>query len=203
MCNTYTVRPKLGAIAHERAVNEAIAKLKVSLVRRSAPGVVVLATEGVLHPEIMRWGFHRPFSDSINNTRSAKFTSPMWRESLALRRCLVPITTFFEWKPETGGRKQAYEFRRPDGEWMWVAGIYERTEAHGGCFATLTTEPSSVVEPIHDRMLAILEFNEALAFLHGDTLPLAPYTGEILAVPCDSPLKKPRPDKGEPQGELF
>ena len=77
MCNTYTVRPKLSAIAHEREVNEAVAKLKTSLVRRSAPGVVMLATDGALHPELMLLGFHRPFSDSINNARSDRFTSPM------------------------------------------------------------------------------------------------------------------------------
>lgn len=203
MCNTYTVRPKLGAIAHERAVNEAVAKLKSSLIRRSAPGVVMLSKDGELTPELMRWGFHRPFSDAINNARSDKFTSSMWREALAQRRCLVPISTFYEWKPKTGGIKQAYEFRRPDGEWMWIAGIYERTEAQGGCFATITTEPSALMEPIHDRMLAVLEFDEALAFLHGETLPFMPYSGEILAVPCDSPLKKIRPDRVDPQSELF
>ena len=120
-----------------------------------------------------------------------------------MRRCLVPVSTFFEWKAETGGRKQAYEFRRPDGEWMWIAGIYERTEAHGGCFATITTEPSALMEPIHDRMLAVLDFHDALAFLRGVKLPFAPYTGEILALPCDSPLKKTKPNKGGPQGELF
>lgn len=164
----------------------------------------MLSTDGELQPETMRWGFHRPFSDSINNARSDKFSSPTWKESLALRRCLVPVSTFFEWKPEADGRKQAYEFKRPDGEWMWIAGIYEHSEKFGLCFATITTEPPEWVVPIHDRMLAVLDFDDALEFLHGATLPFTPYAGSITATPCESPLKR-KPDAKEsgPQGELF
>lgn len=204
MCNAYTVRPKVGAKALEAVVSAEISQLPSLLVRRSGRGVVVTAKDGELIPETMRWGFHRPFSDSINNARSDKFSSPTWREALVQRRCLVPISIFYEWQPKSNGLKQAYEFRRPDCEWMWVAGLFEYSANHGNCYATITTEPPEWVVPIHDRMLSVLDFDEALEFLHGANLPFTPYAGPIIATPCESPLKR-KPDAKEsgPQGELF
>jgi putative SOS response-associated peptidase YedK len=203
MCNAYTVRPKIGALELDAVVSAEVSKLPSPLVRRTGRGVVVVAGETGPFPEIMRWGFQRPFSDAINNARSDKFTSLVWAESLRTRRCLVPISTCYEWQPQAGGAKQAFEFRRPDGEWMWVAGLFERT-AHGACYATITTEPSTLVVPIHDRMLAVLDNNDAFAFLGGESLPFAPYQGEMIAIPCDSPLKrKPKPSPDDPQAELF
>ncbi|MEY3898191.1 MAG: hypothetical protein RLZZ214_3712 [Verrucomicrobiota bacterium] len=201
MCNAYTVRPKVGARALAAVVSEEISKLPSSLVRRTGSGVVVRSDGTGLSPEIMRWGFHRPFSDAINNARSDKFSSPTWADSLRLRRCLVPISTFYEWQPLVGKAKQTFEFKRPDGEWMWVAGLFEHSDKYGPCFATITTEPPEWVVPIHDRLLAVVDFDDGLAFLHGETLPFGPYAGKIEAVPCESPLKRKGP--GPPQGELF
>lgn len=57
------------------------------------------------------------------------------------------------------------------------------------------------LEPIHDRMLSVLSFDDALSFLRGESLPFTPYAGnEIVATPCESPLKR-KPDG--PQAELF
>lgn len=201
MCNAYTVRPKVGSKELVALLSKEIGKLKSPLVRRTGPGVVLVANGSELQPATMRWGFERPFSKAINNARSDNFQSLVWSEALKSRRCLVPISTFFEWKENPDRSKQAYEFRRPDDDWMWVAGLYEPSDTHGPCYATITTEPPPVVEPIHDRMLAVLEFEEGLAFLRGETLPFTPYVGAILATPCASPLKRtPPPD---PQGELF
>ena len=204
MCNAYTVRPKIGALALDAVVSAEILKLPSPLVRRTGPGVVVMTNPDEPFPEIMRWGFRRPFGDAINNARSDKFTSRTWAEALRLRRCLVPVSSFYEWQHLPGGSKQAYEFSRPDGGWMWIAGLYERTESHGACYATITTEPSPAVMPIHDLMLAVLDAEPAIAFLRGEMLPFTPYAGEIVINRCDSPLKrKSKPPGDDPQAELF
>lgn len=202
MCNAYTVRTKLGGSEIDALVSAGIAKLRSSLVRRTGRGVVVRADaggEGLL-VESMRWGFRRSFSDAINNARSDNLQSPVWKEAVAERRCLVPISTFYEWQPLPMGGKQAYEFRRGDGEWMWVAGLYEVDERHGGCFATMTTEPPEWVLPIHDRLLAIVTEEDGKRYLRGEFVPSAPYAGELIAERCESPLKRTM-DQG--QGELF
>jgi putative SOS response-associated peptidase YedK len=204
MCNAYTVRPKIGAKALAGVVSAEIVKLPSQLVRRSAKGVVVTGKHGELLATTMRWGFHRPFSDSINNARSDKFTSRTWAESLAERRCVVPISTFYEWKELPFNARQPYEFKRSDDDWIWVAGLFEESEKYGPCYATITTEPPEWMSPIHDRMLGVLDFEDAMNFLHGDSLPFTPYPGELIAETCDSPLKgKSRNSEEGPQGELF
>ena len=96
--------------------------------------------------------------------------------------------------------KLAFEFRRPNGEWIRIAGLFEESEKYGRCYARITTEPSAWLSPIHDRILAVLDFEEAEAFLRCETPQFEPYPGTIIAAPCVSPLKQTTPG---PQGELF
>lgn len=203
MCNAYTVRPKLAGRAQELVVSTEITKLPANLVRRTGRGVVAVIGAGGLTGKTMRWGIQTPRFDSINNARSDKLASPVWAESLEKRRCIVPISSFFEWQELPHRAKQPYEFRRRDDDWMWVAGLYATSEKYGDCYATITTEPPAWMVPIHDRMLAILDFDRAMDFLHDGTPPDAPYAGEILATPCPSPLRKPKPEDKNQQGELF
>lgn len=200
MCNAYTVRPKVGARELDQIVSAEIGRLPSPLVRRTAPGVVVLPSDGGLRATIMRWGFQRSFSDAINNARADKLESPTWKEAVESGRCLVPISTFYEWQPLAGKAKQAFEFRRPDREWMWIAGLFEKSDRYGMCYATITTEPAPVAEPIHDRMLAVLDFDDAMAFLRGESIPSQPYQGNLVAEPCESPLKR---KSAGVQGDLF
>ena len=100
------------------------------------------------------------------------------------------------------GKKQAHAFQHQDDDWLWVAGLWEESDEHGLCYATITTEPSSLVEPIHDRMLAIVGLQQGLNFIRGGKLEFAPYQGPLVVDACDSPLKKQGPDEGL-QGELF
>ena len=203
MCNAYRVIPKRGSVGLDAAVSTAIRSLPSNLIRRSGPGVVVRMQDGDLLPCPMRWGFHRNFSDAINNARSDNLASSVWAEAFEARRCLVPISVFYEWQPLPNGRKQAFEFRRDDDEWMWIAGLWEDSEKHGPCYATITTEPSALVEPIHDRMLAVIDFTDGERFLRGEDLPFQPYGGPLVASACASPLKRTTPQGGGDQRELF
>jgi putative SOS response-associated peptidase YedK len=151
----------------------------------------------------MRWGFHRSFSDATNNARSENLASPVWAKAFHARRCLVPISSFYEWQTLPNGRKQAFEFRSENGDWMWVAGLWEDSDKYGKCYATITTEPSTLVEPIHDRMLAVVDFSDGIRFLDGADLPFLPYTGPMVANTCESPLRRGAPHDGGVQQELF
>lgn len=199
MCNAYNLRQrgnKGGANLDEVAsvselINAEIAKLPSPLIRRTGRGVVVTGISGELTATNMRWGFEHPRYREVNNTRATSLKSPFWAESLEKRRCLVPMSSFYEWAESASksAPRQAYEFRRPDDDWMWVAGIYQPSEAHGWTYSTITTEPSPVVVAVHDRMLAVLDWERALEFLHGEFVPREPYGGQILAAPVPSPLK--------------
>jgi len=199
MCNTYVIRPKRGAQGLARRVSEATTELASALIRKSDPGVIVRANGRV---ETMRWGFHREFNPSINNARSDKLEGGMWRESFHERRCVIPMSVFYEWGPGSGGRKQAHEFRDPDGDFLWAVGIWEEHSEHGACFSMVTTAASPVMSPIHDRMPALLrpeKMNQWLACSGG--WDFQPFAGPLVVEPCESPLATRRPD-GE-QRELF
>lgn len=203
MCNVYRLKEKKVVADVEEAVNERIRQLASKLIRRAGRGPVLRQMNGELLVEEMRWGFVRGFSDAINNARTDNLSSKVWEEAYQQGRCLVPISEFYEWQPLPFDKKQPHAFRHPDaGEWLWVAGLWEASERHGGCYATLTTEPSAAVEPIHDRMLAIVGLEQGLEFLAGAELSSKPYEGPLQIEPCESPLKK-QASRDDSQGELF
>jgi putative SOS response-associated peptidase YedK len=204
MCNIYLISPKKGTSQRARANKIAVAveKLPSMRVRKSDPGVVMLAGERV---EIMRWGFARHFNPSINNARSDKLESGMWAEAFRTRRCVIPVSWFYEWGPGAGGRKQAYEFHDPDDGYLWIAGLWEPGEGDlGFCYSMVTTEASPVMAPIHTRMPAVLRAEEVPAFLDLENpWVFRPFDGALAVTPCESPLKRRSPPRDDPQGELW
>ena len=203
MCNVYRLKEKKIVADVDAAVNERIRQLASKLIRRSGRGPVLRQQEGKPVVDVMRWGFERGFSDSINNARTDNLKSKVWEEAYEQRRCLVPISEFYEWQPLPFDKKQPHAFRHPhEDEWLWVAGLWESSENHGACYATLTTEPSVVMEPIHDRMLAIVGLERGMEFLAGAELSSKPYGGPLHIEACESPLKK-QAREDDPQGELF
>jgi putative SOS response-associated peptidase YedK len=202
MCNSYRIKPKRGA---ERGlldrISDAVEKLPSSLVRKSDPGIIIRA-DGLV--EAMRWGFHRSFNPSINNARSDKLESGMWKEAFHERRCVIPMSLFYEWGPAVAGRKQAHEFRDPDDDFLWIAGIWENNPEFGPCYSMVTTAASPLMAPIHDRMPAVLRPDEMQEFLGGDGhWDFRPFGGALVVVPCESPLKRKVPPRDDSQGELW
>jgi putative SOS response-associated peptidase YedK len=200
MCNTYVIGPKRGAQGLAQRVSEATAKLASALVRKSDPGVVVRADGQV---DLMRWGFHREFNPAINNARADKLEGGMWSEAFRERRCVIPMSLFYEWGPGQGGRKQANEFSNPEEDWLWAAGIWEAHAELGPCYSMVTTGASPLMSPIHDRMPALLLSEEMQDWLAGTGgQEFRPFDGPLVVTPCESPLAK-RPVNGPQQVELF
>lgn len=54
VCNTYVAKPKKHSTGWKSRVSEEMEKLKSSLIRKSDPGIVVLAKENDLEPHTMR-----------------------------------------------------------------------------------------------------------------------------------------------------
>jgi putative SOS response-associated peptidase YedK len=69
-------------------------------------------------------------------------------------RCAVPADGFFEWT-ERDGKRQPVWYRRPGGQLLLFAGIWEDSDL-GPRFAILTAPANPDVAPIHDRMPVIL-----------------------------------------------
>lgn len=168
------------------------------LIRPTMPGPVISNVAG-LAGEIMRWGFHRPFANAVNNTRSDKLDSPMWREAFAERRCVIPVSCWYEFSGPPG-RKQAHEFTARDGGLLWAAGIWEENASLGRCYSMIMTDADSFVSAVHDRMPVLLREGETETYLSGGPCVLSITPVELAVRAVASPLKR---KPAETQGDLF
>jgi putative SOS response-associated peptidase YedK len=97
------------------------------------------------------WGLPPIENRAVINARVETVASrPFWQETLAERRCIVPVDGFFEWQGE-----QPYWFHRPDGALLLLAGLWEPGPERAR-FVVLTCAPNALVAAAHDRMPAIL-----------------------------------------------
>jgi putative SOS response-associated peptidase YedK len=124
------------------------------------------------------------------NARAETLTErPLFSRLVEEKRCLIPASGFYEWK-KTGKDKIPYYIHRKDDGLFAFAGLYDvwRGEESPLCSCTIvTTLPNAVVEPLHDRMPAILREKDepvwlAEGALNQETLSriLLPYPAEEL-----------------------
>jgi len=113
---------------------------------------------------MFRWGFVPHWAAAPNGPRTVNAKAetaaekPMFGDSVRHRRCLIPADGFYEWEDTPQGKKPLF-YRLSSGEPMALAGIWDcwpgPTEKLFTC-AILTTPANPLVEPVHDRMPAIL-----------------------------------------------
>ena len=108
----------------------------------------------------------------INARADGVASKPAFRAAFAKRRCLVPISGFYEWqKLGDGKRKQPFIIERVDQQPFVLAGLWERWSKGDSpleTFAIITTEPNALLEPIHDRMPVILDAGDFDRWLDPD-----------------------------------
>jgi putative SOS response-associated peptidase YedK len=90
---------------------------------------------------------------------SAKRT---WALALRQRRCLIPASSYFEWRPSD---KQPFAFGLETKELFGIGGLWEDSKEHGVSFVLLTTPPNKMAAEIHDRMPLILQRKDHDAWL--------------------------------------
>jgi putative SOS response-associated peptidase YedK len=158
----------------------------------------------------MRWGLVPPWAGDIKigrkmiNARAETIAEKRsFKTPLKQSRCIVPALGFYEWKKLSDGSKQPYFIRRKDNALMGLAGIYEKWQQPNDnvvfTFSIITTTPNEIMEPIHNRMPAILQpDNEDLWLkLHFDDVPtlqklLHPYPADQLeAYPISTAVNNP------------
>jgi putative SOS response-associated peptidase YedK len=161
-----------------------------------APGTDVLVVrerKGAREASLLRWGLIPWWAEDpsiggrMANARSdTAFTKPAFRDPMRQRRCLIPADVFYEWQVVPGQRrKQPYAVALKTGEPFALGGIWDFWRAQGdeageglATCAVLTTEPNTLLSPIHDRMPVIVPANRYAAWL--DARTPAPAIREIV-----------------------
>jgi putative SOS response-associated peptidase YedK len=179
-----------------------------------APGQDLLAVRsgpgGGRRASFLRWGLVPSFAQDpkighrlINARSETAGTRGVFRESLRMRRCLVPAAGFYEWK-SVGSAKQPYAVK-PRAGLLAIGGLWDAWERDGRRLETctlLTTTPNELIAPIHDRMPVLLDrerFAEWLDPRQQDPRGLAalmqPYPAErLLAHPVSTRVNRPTVD---------
>ena len=124
----------------------------------SVPVLTASAKSDSMAVNIFVWGFQNFSNDGlIINARSESVTEkPTFKESFAERRCVVPTTGFFEWKPNPSGRKTRYKFNLPAAAEVYCAAIWKVQDGKPR-FVLLTADANESVAEVHDRMPIIID----------------------------------------------
>jgi len=105
---------------------------------------------------IPSWSKDPSMGARMINARSETVTEkPAFRAAFKRRRCLVPISGFYEWQ-KVGKGKQPYYITARDEEPLAIAGLWEYWEGGDGSAiescTLLTTSANDKLSTLHDRM---------------------------------------------------
>ena len=111
---------------------------------------------------IPSWSKDPAIGDRMINARSESLAEkPSFRNAYRHRRCLILADGFYEWKQIPGMKsKQPVYIRLIDSVPFAFAGLWEIWKSPEGAevrsCTIITTQPNSLLEPIHNRMPVIL-----------------------------------------------
>jgi putative SOS response-associated peptidase YedK len=135
----------------------------------------VVAVRTASGPAPMKWGFEFTNRDGkktqiINARSETALEKPLFRTAMVERRCVIPATGYYEWKPEPGKtRKTKYAFFLPDNAPIYFAGCYRKEkDVPVESFVLLTRAPTAELARFHDRMPVIFTKEQADAWLGAD-----------------------------------
>lgn len=123
----------------------------------------------------LRWGLIPPWAKDekvgykmINARAETVAEKPSYRNAFKKKRCIIPADSFYEWQNNEAG-KVPMRIKLKSNELFGIAGLWESWRAPDGkqvhtCTA-ITTEPNSLIMPIHNRMPVILLPEDEKAWL--------------------------------------
>ncbi|GAB6262426.1 SOS response-associated peptidase [Photobacterium sp. R1] len=113
----------------------------------------------------MVWGIQPGWSKKllINAQEESAMQKPTWRHAMQTHRCIVPCSGWYEWRDESGKKKQKYLFSHPDNKPLYMAGIWFESETPH--LVTLTTAADKMCKPYHHRMPVIIDITECDSWL--------------------------------------
>ena len=140
----------------------------------------------------------------------------MFREAFRARRCLIPVAGMYAWRPAPG-YKQPYLITRADRGPLLLAAIWCRFHTtlchYNDSFALITVPSPAFLEPLSERLPAIIPGDDAATWLNPDSSQealeglLKPTSGELLgAFPVSRRVNNPReqdPSCAHPIGRIM
>jgi len=139
--------------------------------------LVITSEDDSYHLKEMNWGiqFNKEkkspliFNSRIETIKDKKF----WTQLFYKNRCLLPATSFYEWK-EIGKVKIPHRISLIDDEVFFFPSIFTLID-NVLKTSMITTSPNSFMKNIHRRMPAIIKKEKSLNFLTDEPLKALEY----------------------------
>lgn len=181
---------------------------------------VVAAEAGQRFLSEMRWWLVPSWSKepdtryAMFNARAEKLTrSNAFRGPFARRRCVLPVSGFFEWLKDEEGRKHPQYIVSDGGDGLLLAGLWDqwtRDDRSLSSFTIVTTAAHHELRWLHDRQPVVLAATEADRWLDPDApeeellaLCASRIAVPLAAVPMSTRINNARykgPECLQPQG---
>lgn len=157
--------------------------------------IVRLSKGGERECVLARWGLvpfwakELKFGNRCINARAETVaTTPAFKAAYMARRCLVPVSAFYEWTGEKG-QKVKWRISVPDEPLFALAGLWEwwRDPQHKDApgvetYTIVTTAANAQLAPIHDRMPVVVPVERYAQWLdpaQDVSEVMAPYPGAL------------------------
>jgi putative SOS response-associated peptidase YedK len=130
----------------------------------------------------MRWGlvpswWSKPLKEMKSATFNARvetvMTKPFFREPFKRKRCLMPVSGYYDWQDTPEGKQPWYFTARDGSPVLTVASLWdewkskETGERIKSC-AMIICQPNDFVAEVHDRMPALLQREQFDHWLSGN-----------------------------------
>ena len=202
MCNLYRLTKDMSDVGRLFGARNPLAGANLGAeVYPGYPGVVVTPTAAGAELRRMTWGFPLALTGKqgqklkprpVNNARSDKLDSYMWRTSFQHRRCLIPLTAWAEAEgvPKSkGGPGMTRTWLRMEGgsagsEVFAAAGIWRASDEWGDVYAMVMTDSCGAVAECHERMPVLLRPEDWGVWVSGTAAEAkalcVPYAGDVV-----------------------
>lgn len=144
---------------------------------------VVSIKDGRRVLSLKKWGLVPSWSKDdksgsrlINARGETLNEKPSFRTAFKKRRCIIPVTGFYEWRSEAGVKKPFFIRMSGEGETgpMFLAGLHESWIKPDGevleTFTIITTSACEKLKVIHDRMPVVI-LQENIETWFNDIIP--------------------------------
>jgi len=182
MCGRYQLKTEAGRLAglfHALHVEGADLLVPRYNIAPGTPVLIVRETPRGRAIEHVRWGLVPGWSDDpkigyklINARSETAAEKPGFRGAMKYRRCIVPVSGFYEWKKINSKTKQPHHITLDGVEVFGLAGLWESWQDPAGneldTCTILTCAPNEMMADLHDRMPVILKPDTYDAWLDSD-----------------------------------
>jgi putative SOS response-associated peptidase YedK len=140
-----------------------------------SPSPIVVEQDGRRRLQMLRWGVGYAVKGKptfVTNARDDQLLrAALWKTSVAKRRCLIPVTGYFEPGPGPVGARGEVFFTLRDRPAFFIAGLWEDEPDGARAYSMVTTSPNALAAPFNDRQPVVLTDADAPAWLGSQPLP--------------------------------